>query len=85
MMNDDAVHTIYTLKKLNSDDDDYNAKLSQLTEGRSTRKLLKAFSAVLLFSKDVFYIYIYCRTFNTEFNKLIKIVGHLLVFIEKRC
>ena len=43
MMNDDAVHTIYTLKKLNSDDDDDNAKLSQLTEGRSTRKLLKTF------------------------------------------
>jgi len=24
----------------------------------------------------VFYIYIYCRKFNVEFKKLIKIVGH---------
>jgi len=29
------------------------------------------------------YIYIYCKTFNAEFNKLIKTVGHLARFIEK--
>jgi len=29
-----------------------------------------------LFSIDFFYIYIYCRKFNAEFNKLIKTVGH---------
>ena len=33
---------------------------------------LKTFSVVYLFSMDCFYIYIYCRNVNAEFNKLIK-------------
>jgi len=30
------------------------------------------FGSLFLFSIDFFYIYIYCRKFNAEFNKLIK-------------
>ena len=37
-----------------------------------------------LFSID-FYIYIYCREFNAEFNKLMKTVGHPARFPEKSC
>jgi len=33
-----------------------------------------------LFSTDFFYIYIYYRKFNAEFNKLIKTEGHLARF-----
>ena len=36
-----------------------------------------------LFSIDFFYIYGYCRKFNTEFNKLIKTVGHRACFFGK--
>ena len=28
------------------------------------------------FSIDLFYIYIYCRKFNADFNKVLKTVGH---------
>ena len=42
--------------------------------------LLKTFSAVFLFSIDFFYIYIRCRIFNAEFNKLIKTMGHCSFF-----
>jgi len=38
---------------------------------------LKTFSAVFFFLIDFFYIYVYCRKFNAEFNKLIKTVGFL--------
>ena len=34
------------------------------------------FVGSFLFSIDCFYIYMYCRKFNAEFNKLIKTVGH---------
>jgi len=36
-----------------------------------------------LFSIDFFYIYGYCRKFNTEFNKLIKTIGHGAFFCKK--
>jgi len=39
-------------------------------------------SIAFLFSIDFFYIYIYCRKFNAEFNKLIKTVGHRARFFE---
>ena len=38
-----------------------------------------------LFSIDFLFIYVYCRKFNAEFNKLIKTVGHCACFFEKRC
>ena len=37
---------------------------------------LKTFSDSFLFSIDFLYIYIRCRKFNAEFNKLIKTTGH---------
>ena len=40
-------------------------------------------SIAFLFSIDFFYIYIYCRKFNAEFNKLIKTVGHRDRFFPK--
>jgi len=40
-------------------------------------------SFCVCFCIDLFYIYIYCRNFNAEFNKLIKTVGHLAVIFEK--
>jgi len=53
------------------------------------------FDNVLIFIKDVFgsflfsidfvCIYIYCRKFNAEFNKLIKTVGQRARFYEKLC
>jgi len=36
-----------------------------------------------LCSIDFFYIYIYCRKFNAEFNKFIKTVGHCASFFSK--
>jgi len=41
--------------------------------------------AVFLFSIDFFYIYIYSRKFNAEFNELIQTVGHRARFIENWC
>ena len=38
-----------------------------------------------LFSIEFFYIYIYCRKFNAEFNKLIKSVGQCASCFEKWC
>ena len=38
---------------------------------------LKTISIVFFFWIDFVYIYIYCRNFNADFNKLIKTVGHL--------
>ena len=32
-----------------------------------------------------FYIYIYCRKCNAEFNKLIQTVGHCVRYFEKGC
>jgi len=46
---------------------------------------LNTFSAVFLFSRDLFYIYMYisCRKFNVEFIKLIKTLGHrALLFLN---
>jgi len=40
---------------------------------------LNTFSEVFLFSIDLFYVYIYCRKCNAEFNKL-QTVGHRVVF-----
>ena len=40
-------------------------------------------SIAFLFSIDFFYIYIYCRKFNAEFNNLIKTVGHRDRFFQK--
>ena len=40
---------------------------------------------IFLFSIEFFYIYIYCRKFNAEFDKLIKTVGHRVRCFEKWC
>ena len=39
--------------------------------------LIKTFS--------IYFIYVYCRKFNAELNKLIKTVGHRACFFEKWC
>ena len=54
-----------------------------MSEFRFTSMEIKTFSAVFLFSIYFFYIYINCRKFNAEFNKLIKTVGHLASFFSK--
>jgi len=46
---------------------------------------LKEVFGIFLFSIKKFYIYIYCRKFNTEFNKLIKTAGHCARFSAGHC
>ena len=43
------------------------------------------FFGSFLFSIFFFYIYIYWRKFNAEFNKFIKTVGHYTRFFQKWC
>ena len=45
---------------------------------------LKAFSVVFLFWIEFFYIHIYCRKFNAEFNKLIKTEGYRACFLNSK-
>ena len=46
--------------------------------------VLKTFTAVFFYIFDIFYfyIYIYCRKGNAEFNKLIQTVGHRARFFK---
>jgi len=44
---------------------------------------LKTFSFFVFFRYFFIYIYIHCRIFNAEFNKLIKTIGHRARFFEK--
>jgi len=50
--------------------------------------MLLSFVKILVFgivlpSDDFFYIYIYCKKLNAEFNKLIQAVGHRARFFPK--
>ena len=46
--------------------------------------LVKDVFQFVLFSIDFFYIYVYCRKFNAELNKLIKTKGHRACFFGKK-
>jgi len=46
-----------------------------------TNLLKDVFGSFLFFRYFYFFIYIYCKKFNAEFNKLIKTVGHHALFI----
>ena len=51
--------------------------VSRYQRNRISCNQLKTFWVFFLFSIDCFfYIYIYCRKFDAEFNKLIKALGH---------
>ena len=43
---------------------------------------LKTIAIAYLYSIDFCYVYIYCRKFNAEFNKLIKTEGHRACFLK---
>jgi len=47
------------------------------------RSIFLASVTCFLFSIDFLLIYVYCRKFNAEFDKLIKTVGHHARFFEK--
>ena len=60
--------------------------VSRYQRNRISCNQLKTFWVFFLFSIDCFfYIYIYCRKFDAEFNKLIKALGHRARFFEKWC
>jgi len=48
------------------------------------RSSVKDVFGSFLFLIDFFYIYLYCRKFNAEFNKLIKTVGHRVRFFFRK-